>query len=77
MDQELVTIASFTTAFDAHVRKNMLEREGIRAFVADELTGDQLFGAYVHDYVKLQVASADAERAQQLLRACGQRSGQA
>jgi hypothetical protein len=40
MPQELVTVATFTTAMGAHLRKNLLEGEGIRVFVADELTGD-------------------------------------
>jgi hypothetical protein len=69
MSQELITVATFTTAIDAHLRKNLLEGEGIQAFVADELTGDQLSGGYVHGYVKLQVARPDAERAQQILQA--------
>ena len=71
MTRELETIASFTTAFAAHLRKNLLEREGVHAFLADELTGDQLFGGYVHDYVKVQVASQDVERAQQILQIQG------
>jgi hypothetical protein len=76
MAQELVTVASFTTAFDAYLRKNMLEREGVQAFLANELTGDQLSAGYVHDYVKLQVASSDVERARQLLQACQPGGGQ-
>ena len=71
MTRELETIASFTTAFAAHLRKNLLEREGVHAFLADELTGDHLFGGYVHDYVKLQVASQDVERAQKILEVHG------
>jgi Putative prokaryotic signal transducing protein len=69
MAQDLVTVATFTTATDAHLHKNLLEGEGIQAFVADELTGDQLSGAYLHGYVKLQVSQQNVERAQQILRA--------
>jgi hypothetical protein len=75
MSQDLVTVATFTTAMDAHLRKNLLEGEGIQAFVADELTGDQLSGAYVHGYVKLQVARQDAERAEQILQARERKRG--
>jgi hypothetical protein len=67
--QDLVTVATFTTALEAHLRKNLLDDEGVQAFVADELTGDQLSGAYVHGYVKLQVARQDVGRAQEVLQA--------
>jgi hypothetical protein len=69
MAQDLVTVATFTTAMDAHLRKNLLEGEGVQAFVADELTGDRLSGAYVHGYVQLQVARQDVGRAQEILQA--------
>jgi hypothetical protein len=69
MTQDLVTVATFTTAMDAHLRKNLLEDEGIRAFVADELTGDLLPGAAVYGGFKVQVAQQDAQRAQQILQA--------
>jgi len=75
MTQDLVTVATFTTAMDAHLRKNLLEAEGISAFLADELTGDQLSATYVHDYVKLQVRRQDAERAQQTLQARERKKG--
>jgi hypothetical protein len=67
MAEELVTIGAFTTAMDAHLRKNLLEREGVQAFVADELTGDQLSATYLHGYVKLQVAHQDVKRAEEIL----------
>jgi hypothetical protein len=69
MAQDLVTVATFTTAMEAHLRKGLLNGEGVQAFVADELTGDQLSGAYVHGYVKLQVARQDVGRAQKVLQA--------
>jgi hypothetical protein len=69
MTQDLVTVATFTTAIDAHLRKNLLEGEGIRAFLADELTGDRLLGGAAYGGVKLQVAQPDAERARQILQA--------
>src|SRR5262249_33456477 len=77
MAQDLVTVATFATAMDAHLRKNLLEGEGVEAFVADELTGDQLSGAYVHSYVKLQVAQQDEERAQQIFQARERDKGRA
>jgi hypothetical protein len=75
MSQNLVTVATFTTAMDAHLRKNLLEAEGIPAFLADELTGDQLSATYVHGYVKVQVPCQDTERAQKLLQARERKRG--
>jgi hypothetical protein len=75
MAQDLVTVATLTTAIDAHLRKNLLEGEGIPAFLADELTGDRLPGGAVYGGVKLQVAQPDAERAQQILQAHERKKG--
>jgi hypothetical protein len=69
MAEDLVTVATFTTAWDAHLRKNLLEGEGVRAFLADELSGDRLSGGFVHGYVKLQVARRDVGRAEAILHA--------
>jgi len=69
MVQELVTVATFTTAMEAHLYKNMLENEGVAAFVTNELTGDFLSGAYIQGYVKLQVAQQNAKRARKILEA--------
>ena len=77
MVQELVTVATFTTAMEAHLYKNMLEIEGVATFVTDELTGDFLSGAYIQGYVKLQVARQDAKRARKILDAHERKKGKA
>lgn len=67
-NDELVTIAKFGSSQDAQLRKGILEGQGIRAFVADDVTtmmlwyvGTALGGA------KLQVARTDVARASQVL----------
>lgn len=65
---DLVTIATFSHAGDAHVLKSRLEAEGIRCFVADE----QIINLYwlyclAVGRVKLQVDEPDAERALDIL----------
>jgi hypothetical protein len=67
MPEEFVTVATFNSAMEAHLAKNLLEREGVPAILADELSGDALSGGHAHGYVKLQVLPADVERARQLL----------
>jgi hypothetical protein len=70
MSENIVTLATFANATEAHLARNLLEREGIQAFVADELSGNALSGQ-VQGVVKLKVLPADAERARQLLPARG------
>jgi hypothetical protein len=69
---QLVTIATFGDVTEAHMAKNLLEDEGIEAFVADEFAvrgrGIRPAGS-----PKLQVAEEQAERATQLLQAVKQR----
>src|SRR3990172_2103817 len=71
-DDELVTIAKFGSPQDAHLLRSVLEAEGIRACVVDDVTttwlwylGTALGGA------KLQVAKRDADRAKGALREAG------
>lgn len=65
---ELVTVEAYSTPTEAEVDRTFLEREGVRAYIADAeiLAMDWLLGAAVGG-VKLQVATADAQRARQLL----------
>jgi hypothetical protein len=71
---QLFTVARFQTSAEAHVAKNALEAEGIRAMVADELMGWGRSGMAVHGGVKVQVREEDAERAAAVLRDAGGQS---
>lgn len=68
MEQRLVTLATYRSAFPAEMGKVALAHEGITAFVADEniVTTDWMLGNAVGG-VKLQVAEADAEAAVAIL----------
>ena len=65
MQSELATVATFRNAFEAHAAKNMLEEQGIRAFLADENFSNLSYAVPVT--AKVSVAQADAERAKELL----------
>jgi hypothetical protein len=67
--KELVTLATFQTPEEAYLVKNVLEEEGVRAYLSDEATvglnwalNNALGG------IKLQVAAGDVERARQVFR---------
>ncbi len=65
MDDQLATIATYRSAFEAHVAKNLLEENGISAFLADENFSNLNYAVPVS--AKLQVAPADVEKARELL----------
>jgi hypothetical protein len=68
MAQDIVTIASFHTPWEASLAKNALEAEGITAFLANEATLAASMGVSSPvAAVELQVAQADAERARVVL----------
>ncbi len=71
---QLVTIATFDTVTEAQMAKNMLEAEGIEAFLADEHSARGA-GPLIRPAAspKLQVAEDQAERATQLLEAVKKR----
>lgn len=64
---DLVTVAAYPTAALAHLAKNLLESEGIPAFVADDTTGDMLHLSSPFGAAKLQVDTQHAEAAKQLI----------
>lgn len=68
MNDQLITIAKYSTATAAHAARIRLDAEGIRAFVADETVASTLWhvGSALGG-IKLQVARADAERAGAIL----------
>lgn len=67
MPSELTTVATYRSALEAHAAKNLLEENEIRAFIADENFSNLNYGLMIP--TKIQVASADVERAKELLAA--------
>lgn len=68
MSEQLVTIATFTTAIVADLARTRLESEGIECFLADEYTGGQPGSPYFTVVgVRLQVRDTDAQRAIEIL----------
>lgn len=65
MSDHLVTVASFAFTTEAQLAKNLLESEGIPAFVAGALAADVLASAAGE--AQLQVRAQDAQRAVSLL----------
>lgn len=69
-DAPLVPIASFATAFDAHLARGLLESEGLRVVVIDEhLVSANAALAYAVGGVKLLVRAPHAQRALAILAA--------
>jgi hypothetical protein len=67
MSDRVVTIASFAFTPEAEMAKNLLETEGIPAFLAGELSANLLNNAAGE--VQLQVRAQDAQRAVAVLAA--------
>jgi hypothetical protein len=63
---DLVTIAAYDMNPEAHLAKNLLEAEGIPAFLDAEVASD-IF--HLTSEVKLQVAAEHAEQARAILEA--------
>jgi Putative prokaryotic signal transducing protein len=65
MSDHLVTVASYASALEAQMAKNLLEAEGIPAFLAGEMTAEALSG--ISSEAHLQVRDRDARRAASIL----------
>jgi hypothetical protein len=67
-DDDLVTIARFSSAIEAHLARTKLESEGIQAFVADEhmIAINPIYDLALGG-VKLQIKNSDVERARKSL----------
>jgi len=63
---DLVTIAAYDLIPEAHLAKNLLDAEGIPAFLTEEVASDML---HLTSEVKLQVAAEHAEDARAILEA--------
>ena len=69
MSDELVTIATYPNALEAHVAKNYLEENGVVAFIAGENAANLQYPGLSES--KLQVSAADVERSTKLLNETG------
>jgi hypothetical protein len=71
---ELVTVAVFTSAFNAHVSEGRLRAEGIEAYIKDEHT-IQVNPFYNNALggIKLQVKDTDVDEARRILAESGYR----
>jgi len=65
---KLITVASTSHTYEAHLIKTKLESEGIPAFIQDEhvVTANWLYSLAVGG-VKVKVAQNDVERAKKVL----------
>jgi hypothetical protein len=71
VQENLITVATFWNAAEAHVLCSRLEAEGVHAVVTDELATSTLWGlANTAGGVKLEVPEPDEERARKILAAC-------
>ena len=64
---DLVTVGAFPTSAEAQLAKNLLEAEGIPAFVEDDATADLWHLSSPFGETKVQVAPEHAEQARALL----------
>jgi hypothetical protein len=64
---ELVTVGAYPTATEAAMAKNLLESEGIPAFLEDDATGDLFHLSSPFGEAKVAVAAAHAEQARVVL----------
>ena len=63
---DLVTVGSYNSIPEAHLARNLLEAEGIPAFLTEELASEML---HLTGEVKLQVADEFAADAREVLQA--------
>ena len=68
MQEELITIATFSRPMEAHLTKARLETEGVECFITDEFTvaANWLFSNAIGG-VKLKVKESDAQKAAEIL----------
>ena len=75
-DPVLVTAGSYLDALEAHLARSKLEREGIRAYLADEnIVNLDWFYTQAVGGVKVQVEAHDVARAREVLRAKPEETG--
>jgi hypothetical protein len=69
--EELVTVATFPTVFDASVAKGALEARGMRAYVPREMVGSFSRLAEHEPWAELKVRASDRDRAVEVLGKAG------
>lgn len=65
---DLVTVGSYPTTAEAELAKNLLEAEGLKAYVEEGETGGLFSITAPFGETKVAVSSADAEQAREILR---------
>jgi hypothetical protein len=68
MNEKLVAVAHFDNSIDADVARQLLEEEGIQAFVMGQHTGI-LWGTPLVDDIELHTPESQAEEARRILEA--------
>ncbi|HEY4234803.1 MAG TPA: hypothetical protein VGM76_15320 [Lacipirellulaceae bacterium] len=66
-DDELVTLATYRTVPEAAITLNVLEANGIKAFLANATTATMAPHLSMPFEVRLQIAARDIGKAQELL----------
>jgi hypothetical protein len=67
MEEEMVTIRTFRTPWEAHVAKARLEEDGIACVIDDEDAATVFGSALAFASVKLKVPQSQSERADEIL----------
>ncbi len=68
MNNQLITVATFSTPIEGELAKHQLSAHGIQAYLKDEATANMAWHLTVAiGWVKLQVAESDVERAMTIL----------
>lgn len=68
MNNQLITVATFSTPIEGTLAKHQLEAHGIQAYLRDEATANMAWHLTVAiGWIKLQVVESDVERAMAIL----------
>jgi hypothetical protein len=73
MNEKLVTIARFTDYIEAELSRQLLEGEGIRAFVSGQNVANVYGGVPAAIDIQLQTPESQADEAKEILEASRQR----
>ena len=66
-EEEIIVIAVYETAMEAHLAKGLLEENGIPAFLKDENVTQLYLGVSIFGGIKLCILKKDEERAVEVL----------